>query len=139
MKNVKRFLSLALVLALMLSCIPATVLAADDASAGQNSTVQNDAAANVAQNTTTGKYYSGINAALMDCAAGQTVILLQDATETQISIFADATLDLNGHSLTASYVSSFGDIVDNSADNSGILVVPANRFLLQDSNAQLPI
>ena len=93
----------------------------------------------VAQNTTTNKVYATLSQALMDCAAGQTVILLKDVNETIVPVLENTTLDLNGHTLTASYVSSFGDIVDNSADNSGLLKVAVNRFMVREENAQLPV
>ena len=93
----------------------------------------------VAQNTTTNKVYATLSQALMDCAAGQTVILLKDVNETIIPVLENTTLDLNGYTLTASYVSSFGDIVDNSADNSGLLKVAVNRIMLREENAQLPV
>ena len=93
----------------------------------------------VAKNTTTGKVYTSVNAAMMDCTAGQTVILMKNAAEMIVSVFEDATLDLNGYTLTASYVTSFGDIIDSSEENSGLLDVPANRLMLQEDNAQLPI
>ena len=93
----------------------------------------------VAKNTTTNKAYATIADAMMDCAAGQTVVLLKDTTETMVSVFEGMTLDLNGFSLTASYMSCFGDIIDSSADNNGLLTVPANRLMIQENNAQMPI
>ena len=93
----------------------------------------------VAVNTTTNKTYATVVDAMMDCGAGQTVALLKNVTESVVSVFDDATLDLNGYTLTAAYVSSFGTIIDSSDANTGLLVVAKNRFMVQQDNAQLPI
>ena len=93
----------------------------------------------VAMNTATNKAYSTVMEAIMDCAEGQTVVLLKDVSESMISVFGDAVLDLNGYTLNAGYVSCFGDIIDSSADNSGMLVVPSTRFMIREDNAQLPV
>jgi len=93
----------------------------------------------VAQNTTTGKVYSTVNAAMMDCAAGQTVILMKDSAEQMVAVFADATLDLNGHTLAAGYVTCFGDIIDSSDANSGVLAVATDRLMIREDNAQIPV
>ena len=93
----------------------------------------------VAKNTATNKTYATIADAMLDCAEGQTVVLLKDTTETIVSIFDSMTLDLNGHTLVASYVSGFGDIIDSSVDNAGVLTVPANRIMIREDNTQVPI
>ena len=93
----------------------------------------------VAQNTATEKLYTTVNDAMLDCAAGETVVLLKDVTETIVYVLTDTTLDLNGKSLTANYVSCFGDLVDNSADNTGVLVVPNKQFMIREDNSQLPV
>ncbi|MBE6958987.1 MAG: hypothetical protein E7447_07560, partial [Ruminococcaceae bacterium] len=114
MKTIKRFLSLALALVLMLSCIPATVLAADSATPDRTVSSTENKSTDVAKNSATGKTYATVSAAMMDCAAGQTVILMKDSAEQMVAVFADATLDLNGHTLAAGYVTCFGDIIDSS-------------------------
>jgi len=93
----------------------------------------------VAQNTTTKKLYGNVMDALMEAKAGESVILIQDVEETLVSVLADVTLDLNGNTLTASYMTCFGDIIDSSEDNSGLLKVSSTRFLIQKNNAQLPV
>ena len=93
----------------------------------------------VAMNTATNKAYSTVMDAMLDCAEDQTVALLKDVNEAMVSVFGDTTLDLNGHALNAGYVSCFGDIIDSSADNSGLLVVPASRFMIREDNAQMPV
>ena len=93
----------------------------------------------VAKNTTTGKVYTTVNEATMDAQEGETVVLLKDSTEMIVSVFAGATLDLNGHTLAATYVTSFGNIIDSSANNDGLLAVSASKLMLREDNAQLPI
>ncbi len=93
----------------------------------------------VAQNTATEKLYTTVNDAMLDGAAGETVVLLKDVTETIVYVLTDTTLDLNGKTLTADYVSCFGDLVDNSADNAGVLVVPTKQFMIREDNSQLPV
>ena len=127
MQHMKRFLSLALVLVMALSCLPTVAFAAES-----------DAPV-VAENTTTNQTYTSVASALLECADGETVILLQDASETIVSVLEQTILDLNGYALAADYVSCFGDIIDGSEANTGLLTVPASRFLIQDDNAQLPV
>jgi len=99
-----------------------------------------DTAENAAYNETTGKSYAAIEEAMLDAEPGETVQLLQDAKGSVIWVFEEITLDLNGYTLTADYVSSYGDIIDSSADNSGRVAVPdAKRVMIQPDNAQLPI
>ena len=139
MQRIKRFLSIALALVLVLSCIPASVLATDSVTPSDSVSSTEKESTDVAKNTATGKVYTTVSAALLDCAAGQTVVLMKDVTEQMVAVFADATLDLNGYTLTAGYVSSFGDIVDNSTANSGVLVVDANRLMIREDNAQMSV
>ncbi len=93
----------------------------------------------VAQNTTTGKIYSTILDAGMEAASGDTVILLKDHTEENVLVPVNVDLDLNGYTLTATYASSFGNIIDSSEDNSGVLEVAATKFLIQNNNKQLTV
>lgn len=93
----------------------------------------------VACNTDSEKFYTTVSDAMLDCAVGETVILLQDFTEFFVQVLSDTTLNLNGYTLTATYVSSFGDLVDNSADNTGVLVVPTKQFMIREDNSQLPV
>ena len=93
----------------------------------------------IAKNTTTNEVYSGVTEAMMAAKEGETVILLKDAAEAMVSVFAGATLDLNGNALAANYMSCFGDIIDSSADNSGLLAVSADRMMIREDNAQMPV
>ena len=91
----------------------------------------------VAQNTTTEKMYDSVAVAMMEAKAGETVILIRDAEEYMVTVLPGSALDLNGHTLAATYVTSYGDIIDSSEDNSGLLK-PGN-ILIQQKNAQLPV
>jgi len=93
----------------------------------------------VARNVDTGKAYDDVSDALDEVKEGETVQLLKDIEAGMVIVPEGVELDLNGCELTASYVSSFGDIVDNSDDTAGRLVVPAKRIMLNESNKQLPI
>lgn len=96
-------------------------------------------AESVAQNTTTGKIYSTIVDAGMEAKSGETIILLKDHTEENVMVPVSVDFDLNGYILTADYVSSFGNIIDGSEDNAGVIVVSDSKFLIQTNNKQLTI
>ena len=51
----------------------------------------------------------------------------------------DVTLDLGGNKFTADYLASYGDVVDYSEANDGLLVVPAGQIYLHKDNEQLPM
>lgn len=126
--NGKRFLSILLSLVLMLSLVPVTVFA-------QESTEGDP----VARNTATNQQYTSLSEATEAAQAGQTVQLLQNTSASVVCILEDTTLDLNGCTLQASYVSSYGSIVDSSRDNTGLLNVATNRLMMRSSNAQIPV
>lgn len=94
----------------------------------------------VAQNVQTGKYYTSVNAGLLEAVSGQTVIMWADDSNAMTFIMEGVTLDLNGYSFTSTHVVVFngGNIVDNSASNAGRLVVDSKRFMIEQ-NAQLPV
>ena len=88
--------------------------------------------------------YTTLDAALSAAVSGDTVRLLADVEEIEVSINKGVTLDLNGYKLTANYVVAFTGnyIVDNSADSTGLLVVNKNNMALlslNPENAQLPV
>ena len=128
MKHMKRILSFALVLVMVLSCMPIQALAAENAET-----------AYVAINQTTGKGYESLLVAMSECRKGETVALQKDASEMQVLVPADGILDLNGCTLEAEYMSCFGDLIDSSEDNSGLLKVNEDYFLVRGDNKQLPI
>ena len=55
-----------------------------------------------------------------------------------VIVTENVVLDLNGFKLTADYVPSFGDIADNSENNTGLLVVAPSHIQLK-GNEQFPI
>ena len=88
-----------------------------------------------------GTGYNTLAEALDAAAKGDTVLLMQDAAEDTVTVFSDITLDLNGYSLTADYVFAVkgSNIVDNSADNTGILLVNPDQMMVSSSNSDLPV
>lgn len=143
--KMKRFLSTALVLA-MLSTNSLTALATESVDSTQKetqaaSTVSSEEANTSAatKNERTGETYESVTDALFTASEGDTVTLLKDEEVSLLSVIDDVTLDLNGHTLKASYVTCFGNIVDQSEDNTGLLQVESKRFLIQEKNEQLPI
>ena len=99
-----------------------------------------------AQNENTGKYYASIYEALAAAKSGETVKLLVDGeTETLMMIGAGVTLNLNGHTVTAGNVFSFGDIIDNNGttDGKGGIIISNDRtkafVQLQKDNDYLPL
>ena len=93
----------------------------------------------VACNTTTNKVYDGITEAILEAREGETVALLRDVEERITSVLENVKLDLNGHTLTTAYVTCFGDIIDSSENNAGLLKVEDSKILIQEQNEQLPV
>ena len=92
----------------------------------------------VAENVGTGAVYATAAEALMAAKSGETVRMLTNTDEMMIVVFDGITFDLNGYQVSAQYVTSYGDIVDNSESNAGLLVVAKNRFMIREDNAQVP-
>ena len=93
----------------------------------------------VVQNVNTGKTYSTVIEGALEAKAGDMLVMLKDHTENNVLVPVDVDLDLDGYTLSATYVSVFGNIVDNSEDNSGVLVVDASKFLIQTNNKHLTV
>ena len=83
--------------------------------------------------------YSTLEEALDAATDDDVITLLGDTSENIVMVSDNITLDLNGYVLSANYVSVFGDIVDNSEDNGGRLVVDEKRFMSNIDNPQLPL
>ena len=83
--------------------------------------------------------YATLGEALEEAKAGDVIELVANVEETMVLVSDEVTLDLNGYTLATEYASIFGDIVDNSDDNSGRLVVNEKRFMSNPDNAQLPV
>ena len=94
----------------------------------------------VAVNVQTGEVYNDVNRATLEAKAGETVKLLRSVNAGGLfALYAGVTFDLNGEKLEAEYVTSFGDIIDSSKENSGLLVVAKNKLMLRHDNEQLPV
>lgn len=90
--------------------------------------------------------YTSLDDALKAAKDGETVKLLKDAELEEVVIRSGRTLDLNGHTLKADYVTYFGgNLVDNSAAHTGLLkVLSADEILFTknkkiDAMTQIPI
>ena len=83
--------------------------------------------------------YSTLEEALDAATYGDVITLLGDTSENIVMVSDNITLDINGYVLSANYVSVFGDIVDNSEDNGGRLVVDEKKFMSNSDNPQLPL
>ncbi len=132
-KLFKSFLCIALVLAMVLTTPLATF--ANDNVTGSQESIENA----LVKNSTTGTTYDEIMTALEEASEGDIIALVQNASEFVLLIPENVILDLNGYTLEAEYVTCFGSIVDYSAENTGYLSVPENRFLIQENNKQLPV
>ena len=73
------------------------------------------------------------------------ITLLDDASEENLTIGEKITLDLNGKTLTASSLATFkGNVVDNSNEKSGLLIVGKNddgttKCSFSTANTQMPV
>ena len=82
--------------------------------------------------------YSSVIDALAAAVNGDTVQMVADAAETEcVNIPEGVTLDLNGYTLTADYVYGVGNLVDNSAENTGTL--SSGHVRLSKNNRHLPV
>ena len=95
----------------------------------------------VAVNVNDKVYYDDVAEGLLEADADETVKLLRNVEipKAHVMVPADVNFDLNGYKLTAGYFSSFGNTIDNSGDNSGVLTVPVKRIFMQSRNGQLPV
>ena len=85
--------------------------------------------------------YISVADALNAAQSGDTVKLLQNVTESMVMITKGVTLDLNGKTLTASYLVAFkgNHVVDNSTAKTGILEISKDNISLDKTNAQMPV
>ena len=124
-KTTRRLLYLLVMVVMVLSMLPAVFAeTATDA---------------VAINTVTGAQYDSLADALLEAGSGEIVRLEQNVQDTIVTVLDGVTLDLNGKTLSATYMTCFGSLVDNSADNTGLLSVAESRFMLRQDNPQLTV
>ena len=99
----------------------------------------------VAYNTVTETFYDRADDALLAAKAGETVILLKDTGADdgknyfELIVQEDVVFDLNGYTVTAKYMSSYGDTVDYSEANTGAVAVDPGRLLIQTDNEQVTV
>lgn len=86
-------------------------------------------------------YFSLSDALYEAKAIGGTVTLLTDCEAEDVIVKGDVTLDLNGYTLTAEYVATFNNsnIIDNSEDKTGLLVVDTDNVSFAHNNTQMPV
>ena len=85
-------------------------------------------------NPTTNQEYSNIQIALNKAFEGETIVIQEDISISAIIIPVNVTLDLNGHNINTTYMACYGNIIDSSVENNGILYVPKENFLIQKNN-----
>ncbi len=94
--------------------------------------------------------YQSVAEALAAATSGKTVVLMKDCADTAtVSVInTGVTLDLNGYTLTANNILSFGNVIDSATDDNETATVggikisnnTANAFVsLQAGNTYLPI
>ena len=66
-----------------------------------------------------------------------TVVLTSDVQETYVVIPDGVYLDLDGKTLTASYVASFGGVIIDTKNGEGVLVVPMAHLMLRNITTHL--
>ena len=81
--------------------------------------------------------YKSLAQALADATADDTIKLLKDTQETGVFV-TNGTLDLNGKTLTATYLFATGNVID-STDGTGKLVVGQKNVLFQKHEMYLPL
>ena len=89
-----------------------------------------------------GKVYASVSEALEAAReTGGIVKLIADAENGNLMIRPGITLDLNGYTLTADHIAVFNgaNIVDNSADNTGLLAVDSENVIIGANNSQMPV
>ena len=92
----------------------------------------------VAKNVQTGKLYTTVADAIREATADQTVQMIADSTEMNVTVFSNVKLDLAGNTLTTNYFTSYGNTVDSSADSTGRVAAIDNCYIYTN-NVQLPI
>ncbi|MBQ7355680.1 MAG: hypothetical protein IJW62_09195 [Clostridia bacterium] len=100
----------------------------------------------VAYNVNDDVYYTDVSDALMAATSGETVILLvDDQTEAMLMVPAGVTFNLNGHTITAGNVFSFGNVIDNNGETDGLGGIKISNdktqafTQLQQNNTYLPL
>ena len=133
-----RFLSMFLAGAMVLSSPAAAFAENNSGSEIALTSVSQEASTGSLMNLETDVSYDDIWTAVQDAKEGETIALLGNMETALVSVPEKVTLDLNGYTLEAQYVTCYGDIVDTSDSNEGILKVADKKILIQNQNAQIP-
>lgn len=83
--------------------------------------------------------YGTLSEALNAAKSEDTVKLMKDCTEFSVMVPAGVVLDLNGKMLTATYLVSFGDIVDGNVGGVGGVIVGQTSVVISSDYSQLPL
>ena len=85
--------------------------------------------------------YATIAEAIEAGKKGDTIKLLKDLEEENVSVINNVIFDLNGHTLTVTYFAAFPDaqVIDSNANKTGLLVVAPNRIELPENNLWMPV
>ena len=85
--------------------------------------------------------YSTLQEAIAAATEGAEITLLENIVyENALEIGEKVTLDLNGKTLTASSVATFGgNVVDDSDDKTGLLKVDSTKCAFSPTNSQMPV
>jgi len=90
-------------------------------------------------NADTGASYASWSEAVSALAeTGGTLRLMQDLTQSTVTVRQNITLDLNGKTVDARYFTCYGDVTDGSAGGEALLKVSKNIHIAGDSS-YLPI
>lgn len=85
--------------------------------------------------------YASVEEALDAAQAGDTVVLVADATSGTLIVYSGVTLDLAGYTLEAGHIAAFAgsDVIDSSEANSALLKADKDCVILAKDNSQMPV
>ena len=121
-KTHKRLLSVAVVLVLILSMVPAGVFNRAHAAEADVAYIGNT-------------YYNSVQDALDEAGDGETVYLCADAREVSLDVYEGTTLDLNGHTLTVTRQAT----ANGEIKGEGLLAAPKNKTIMTGQISALPV
>ena len=84
-------------------------------------------------------YFETVNEAIAAASAGDTIELVNDATESMVLLNKGLTLDLNGFTLTADYFITLSGTQVLNSKTTGYLQVPKTGINLHVTNKYVPV